>query len=296
MTLLHIISPPIIGGIIGYITNYIAIKMLFRPLTPVMIGRFRVPFTPGIVPKRKDALARILGEAIVEKFFNSDDLEIVFMSDYFKNAVADSVVGLLNDQNATLGSLTEYLKRRPENGELLKNAKDELCVRIQASILKANLAQLIAEEGGRILQKRLGSSALGKVLNEDTLSLVAAPLAEQIEKYIIEDGRSVILPLLNEELSCLAAEPVANITAEIMPDKDALHKLVGDIYIQFMRTRVRSIVECIDVGGMITEKVQNMPSLEIEKLVIAVVNRELHYVVLLGALLGAVIGAINIFI
>lgn len=296
MTLLHIISPPLIGGIIGYITNYIAIKMLFRPLKPVMIGRFRVPFTPGIVPKRKDALARTLGEAIVEKFFNADDLEIVFMSDYFKNAVADSMVELLNDQRATLGGLADSLRTGPENGQLLQNAKSELCIRIQAAILKADLARLIAEEGGRILQKRLGSSGLGKVLNEETLSLIAGPLAEQIEKYVLEDGRSVILPLLDEELSCLAAEPVGNITAEIMPDKAALHKLVGDIYTQFMRTRVRSIVECIDVGGMITEKVQNMPSLEIEKLVVAVVNRELQYVVLLGALLGAVIGAVNIFI
>lgn len=296
MTLLHIIGPPVIGGIIGYITNYIAIKMLFRPLKPIMIGRFRVPFTPGIVPKRKDALASTLGEAIVAKFFNADDLEIVFMSDYFKNAVSDSVVTLLTDKSETLGSMTDFMQPDPENGQMLKHIKDEICIRIQAAILKANLAQLIAEEGSRVLQKRLGGSPIAKVLNEETLSLVTAPMAEQIEKYILEDGRSIIMPLLNEELSSLAAEPVANIMAEIMPDNNALHKLIGDIYTQFMRSRVRSIVESIDVGGMITEKVLNMPAIEIEVLVTAVVNRELQYVVLLGALLGVLIGTVNILI
>jgi uncharacterized membrane protein YheB (UPF0754 family) len=92
MHLINIISGPLIGGIVGYITNYLAIKMLFLPAKPVMIGKFRVPFTPGIVPRHKNRLAHVLGDAVVARFFNSDDLEIVFMSDYFKNGVANSIV------------------------------------------------------------------------------------------------------------------------------------------------------------------------------------------------------------
>ena len=46
---------PVIGLIIGYVTNNIAIKMLFRPLKPVYIGKRRVPFTPGLIPKEKRA-------------------------------------------------------------------------------------------------------------------------------------------------------------------------------------------------------------------------------------------------
>lgn len=68
MQIPHYISSPLVGGIVGYITSWIAIKMFFLPRKPVMIGRFRLPFTPGIVPKRKDALAEILGNAVVEKF------------------------------------------------------------------------------------------------------------------------------------------------------------------------------------------------------------------------------------
>ncbi|MBR6349380.1 MAG: DUF445 family protein, partial [Lachnospiraceae bacterium] len=50
---LHFIMGPIIGCIIGAFTNFIAIKMLFRPLKPVYIGKFRVPFTPGVIPKHQ---------------------------------------------------------------------------------------------------------------------------------------------------------------------------------------------------------------------------------------------------
>ena len=53
MSVLHIILPIIVGGIIGYCTNYIAIKMMFRPHKAVYIGKFKLPFTPGIIPKIK---------------------------------------------------------------------------------------------------------------------------------------------------------------------------------------------------------------------------------------------------
>ena len=64
MHYLELISGPLIGGIIGYSTNYIAVKMLFRPLKPVKIGNYTLPFTPGIIPKRKDKLAEaiLMGE------------------------------------------------------------------------------------------------------------------------------------------------------------------------------------------------------------------------------------------
>ncbi|MEI3219612.1 MAG: DUF445 family protein [Lachnoclostridium sp.] len=54
MSILHLISGPLIGAVIGYCTNYIAVKMLFRPLKAIKIGRFTLPFTPGMIPKKKE--------------------------------------------------------------------------------------------------------------------------------------------------------------------------------------------------------------------------------------------------
>ena len=48
------ILPPLVGGVIGYVTNAIAIRMLFRPHTAKYIMGRRVPFTPASFPKRKD--------------------------------------------------------------------------------------------------------------------------------------------------------------------------------------------------------------------------------------------------
>ncbi|MDR0375400.1 MAG: DUF445 family protein [Treponema sp.] len=56
--------PPIIGAIIGYVTNALAIKMLFRPLTEKRLFGMRMPFTPGILPKQRHELAQSIGRMV----------------------------------------------------------------------------------------------------------------------------------------------------------------------------------------------------------------------------------------
>ena len=48
MHILKVLSGPLIGAVIGYFTNYLAVKMLFRPLHPVKIGNWTLPFTPAL--------------------------------------------------------------------------------------------------------------------------------------------------------------------------------------------------------------------------------------------------------
>jgi uncharacterized membrane protein YheB (UPF0754 family) len=54
----------LVGAIIGYITNWLAIKMLFKPHKEIRIGKFKVPFTPGLIPKEKSRIAKSVGETI----------------------------------------------------------------------------------------------------------------------------------------------------------------------------------------------------------------------------------------
>lgn len=66
--------PPLLGALIGYVTNYIAIRMLFRPLYPWHILGVRVPMTPGIIPSRRGDLARKMGLMVGEHLLTSTDL------------------------------------------------------------------------------------------------------------------------------------------------------------------------------------------------------------------------------
>ncbi|MFA9457513.1 DUF445 domain-containing protein [Halalkalibacter sp. AB-rgal2] len=79
----------IIGAIIGGLTNSLAIKMLFRPYTEKWIGRFRVPFTPGVIPKRRHELASQLGKMVVHYLITAEGISKRLMSTTFTDGLTN---------------------------------------------------------------------------------------------------------------------------------------------------------------------------------------------------------------
>jgi uncharacterized membrane protein YheB (UPF0754 family) len=69
------VSPPILGGVIGYFTNDIAIKMLFRPYRAFYIGGQRVPFTPGLIPRNQERLALNISNTIMGSLLTPEELQ-----------------------------------------------------------------------------------------------------------------------------------------------------------------------------------------------------------------------------
>lgn len=63
------------GGIIGYFTNDIAIKMLFRPYRPIYIGGRRLPFTPGLIPSNQERLAKRVSDTIMGSLLTPEELQ-----------------------------------------------------------------------------------------------------------------------------------------------------------------------------------------------------------------------------
>ncbi|MCL2879088.1 MAG: DUF445 family protein [Treponema sp.] len=72
MFLLQYILPPVIGAFIGFITNVIAIKMLFRPLKEYRVFGIRIPFTPGILPAQRHKLAENIGAMVERELFTPE--------------------------------------------------------------------------------------------------------------------------------------------------------------------------------------------------------------------------------
>jgi uncharacterized membrane protein YheB (UPF0754 family) len=74
-TLWTYLVPPIAGAIIGYFTNDIAIKMLFRPYKAIYIGKRRLPFTPGLIPSNQDRLAKRISDTIMGSLLTPEELQ-----------------------------------------------------------------------------------------------------------------------------------------------------------------------------------------------------------------------------
>ncbi|TDL35405.1 DUF445 family protein [Jeotgalibacillus sp. S-D1] len=86
-TLLMLIIMIIIGAGIGGFTNSIAIKMLFRPYKAIYLGKWRVPFTPGLIPRRRDELAKQLGMMVVNHLLTAQSLKERFLNEKYEKAL-----------------------------------------------------------------------------------------------------------------------------------------------------------------------------------------------------------------
>lgn len=77
----------VIGALIGGITNAVAIRMLFRPHRAHYIGKWRIPFTPGLIPKRKAELARQIGKVVDEHLLTPKSIEQKIAGPEFRQEV-----------------------------------------------------------------------------------------------------------------------------------------------------------------------------------------------------------------
>ncbi|MGB3136019.1 MAG: DUF445 family protein [Nodosilinea sp.] len=70
-----LLVPPVVGGVIGYFTNDVAIKMLFRPYRPIYLARRRLPFTPGLIPSNQERLAKRISDTIMGSLLTPEELQ-----------------------------------------------------------------------------------------------------------------------------------------------------------------------------------------------------------------------------
>lgn len=69
------VGPPLVGGVIGYFTNDIAIRMLFRPYQARYLGKWRLPFTPGLIPRNQERLAKRISNTIMGALLTPSELQ-----------------------------------------------------------------------------------------------------------------------------------------------------------------------------------------------------------------------------
>ncbi|HAS74888.1 MAG TPA: DUF445 domain-containing protein [Clostridiales bacterium UBA8960] len=80
----------LIGALIGWMTNVIAIKLMFRPINP--IGIKGTPFVlQGLIPKRKSDIAKSIGEVISEELVTMERIVDKVILDMDKKQIVEMI-------------------------------------------------------------------------------------------------------------------------------------------------------------------------------------------------------------
>ncbi|MBC1626359.1 DUF445 domain-containing protein [Listeria welshimeri] len=96
--LFTILLMAVIGGFIGAMTNYIAIRMLFRPYKALYLFNKRVPFTPGLIPKRRDELAEHIGKVVVSHLLTEDAIRARLLEENLQKEINETVAKMFHEK------------------------------------------------------------------------------------------------------------------------------------------------------------------------------------------------------
>lgn len=302
--LLKYLSGPIIGAVIGYFTNYIAVKMLFHPYKPVYIGKWKLPFTPGIMPKRKSALAKAVGNAVGKNLFTNEDLKALLMSNDTTDKIIDGIIKKITntdtafDDSDELETLNTAIAKFMDEDEFVKTKEslsDFLSVQLIAILQRVDIGSVIKEQSAEIFnqaQDSLGMFAM--FLKGNMLDMVLSELAQKLNTYIAEHGQEKVSPAIHAQVEELANWPLYELSGKI--DEDVLRKVLKVAYSGIVSAFIESVTGNIDIASVVEEKVNAMSVKDVESLCMSVMKNELDAVVNLGAVIGFVIGILNILI
>ena len=296
MSMISVLSGPVIGSIIGYGTNYIAVKMLFRPLKPVKLGSYTLPFTPGIFPKRKEQLAKALGSAVGNNLLTTKDMENMFLSEEMKAKVLDEINGSLfsgDDSHTIKNILAQHISQEKYEGLKVK-LEDIICEKVMYGFAKIDIGTIIANEGGRAIKEKTKGTMMAMFINDDLINSMAQPIGQQVEDYARENGPELIKPIVREGIANVENEPTKKLMEKAGIDEGYIKEITEKIYAEFVRDKIGEMIKSFDIPAIVEKKVNDMEVLEIEKLVLSVMKNELNAVVNLGAVIGFVIGLLNL--
>jgi len=263
--------PPLLGGLIGYVTNYIAIRMLFRPLRAWHLVGLRVPLTPGIIPNKRGELAVKMGEMVGAHLLTADDVGRAFSKDSIQRELRLTVtdkLSLLLDRR--LGSLETLVPERfrPRFREIVallqaKTAKT-VCAYLHSEDFENRFRDYLQQQGEKLLARDLASYLTPEIYRDlqqhldhkysaffqspKTAAMVGDYVDGRLEKLLASDRP--LAELLPEDLVELI---LVQLEKELAP---LVEKFGGMLYDPVFRARmVKKIKQAIDsfldsLGGL----------------------------------------------
>jgi uncharacterized membrane protein YheB (UPF0754 family) len=118
---------PIISAMIGWFTNWVAIRSLFRPYKTVNI--FGVKFL-GVIPKRKAMLAKKIGEVVEEFLVNHDDISKKFSEPESVEKIKARVIPIISEKILDNVPVMMKMIAEPIVKNVLAKEADDIIVKV----------------------------------------------------------------------------------------------------------------------------------------------------------------------
>lgn len=292
------IMGPLVGTVIGYITNLIAVKMLFRPLRPIKIGKFTLPFTPGIIPKNKWRIGQAIAKAIQNSLLTEEMITETFLSESMCNKVRENINNWYESQlqNTMMiqDVITNYVD--PEKYEQISTElKVKLTIGVSNKIKDMEFGNIVAQEVVKAAKEKAQGTVLSFMMSDAILQPIAKQIGEGVDSYLDKNAAPMVRTFIDKELDKIEETSVGKAIEKLDPYKESMVEGIIAQYTNLIQTYMSKIVNDLNIAQMVENKINQMDVEEVEELVLSIMKHELSAVVNLGAVIGFILGIINIF-
>lgn len=293
----EIITAPLIGGVIGLVTNGIAIKMLFRPWKPIYIGKFRVPFTPGLIPKEKPRIAKAIANVIGNNLLDNETIQKTLLSDEIKEKIMNAIDNKIAELSSTEITLSEFINEKgflETFDEKEKTLNSSASVFVTNKLLKSNVSASIVDFAAEELTKN-ANPVLGGIASK-AIASARDSIISKIDTIIKEKAPDIITELVDQEYEKLKNRPVKECIEVIIEKIPEYHEYVWKIYTSIIDKQLNKFLNGFNIKGIVEQKINDFELPELEKLIMSITQKELYALVALGGILGLVMGMLNLII
>ncbi len=294
---IQIITAPLVGGLIGLITNGLAIRMLFRPMKAVYIGKFKLPFTPGLIPKERPRLAQSIGDVISRDLLNRDTLRTTLLSDSMResiNSKIDEMVVRYSLSEETVSDAIEKIIAKNVVDEKLDNAKEVLALTITQKAIEQDIGKSIVDYAyDEIMAK---TKPVFKSITSTAVSSFRQPLANKINSMIDTKSRPLIEKFLEDQADEILNMPVKDIVAKYHDKIPQIKMYLWSIYEEAITKKLADVLDTVGISEVVTNKINELELTELEEMINNLMKKELNALIWLGGLLGVVMGFINVIV
>lgn len=295
----RILIPPIIGAIIGYITNDIAIKMLFHPRKPIYIGRWQLPFTPGLIPKEKHRVARSIGNVVSNQLLNSDTLVNVLTSDDMLQKMRNGMEAVI-EKNRTNEDTIEDTLLKVAPAEVVDNTvsdiKENTTSLVYGKLVGMHFGEAISIHILQKLNYKLGEmtrGVLASFFDENLVKSVAVSIGEMIDKAISDHSREIVETVIGKETDKLMNTRICDLIAQYEDKLPSAMDFIVDTYVSTVKNNLAQVLQGINLAKVVEDKIASFDVVQLEQMIFGIMKKELNAIVYLGALLGFLMGWIT---
>ncbi|ONI45225.1 hypothetical protein AN641_04470 [Candidatus Epulonipiscioides gigas] len=290
---LEIFIGPVIGGIIGYITNSIAIKMLFRPINPIIIFGKTLPFTPGMIPKEQKRIGTEVGRLIEEELIDISILKSRLLSTEICERIEQTIKTVLQSAVDSKTTVEDYIVDilTVDQLEYYKIiAIQKISSVIADKIKDSNVGDTIVDEIFNVIQDSIGAFTM--FVGDSFIDGISQKAKVIVNKVIEERAYDQVLDIMNKETDEFMQKPIGELTEHILEYEDLIIQIVLNTYENFIENQLILLLKKINLANIVEEKIISYSPKKLEELILSVVKKELTAIIYFGVILGAIIGFI----